>query len=99
MMQITRRHFIRLGGTLGAATVIAPMWLRAGELRAAAAGTSPSTGRKLIVMLLSGGNDGLNTVIPYGNGDYYSNRPLFNIPQAKVLPLPGGPGLGLHPNL
>jgi uncharacterized protein (DUF1501 family) len=99
MMQMTRRHFIRLGGTLGAATVIAPVWLGAGELRAAAAGASPSTARKLIVMLLSGGNDGLNTVIPYGNGDYYSNRPLINIPQAKVLPLPGSPGVGLHPGL
>jgi uncharacterized protein (DUF1501 family) len=98
-MQITRRHFLRLGGTLGAATVIAPAWLQATELQAAAAGQAPSTGRKLVVMLLAGGNDGLNTVIPYGNGDYYSKRPIINIPQAKVLPLPGAPGLGLHPSL
>jgi uncharacterized protein (DUF1501 family) len=98
-MQITRRHFLRLGGTLGAATVVAPMWLNATELHAAAAGAAPSTGRKLIVMLLAGGNDGLNTVIPYGSGDYYSKRPLINIPAAKVLPLPGAPGVGLHPGL
>jgi uncharacterized protein (DUF1501 family) len=98
-MQITRRHFLRLGGTLGAATVVAPMWLDAAALHVAAAGATPSTGRKLIVMLLAGGNDGLNTVIPHGSGDYYSKRPLINIPAAKVLPLPGAPGLGLHPNL
>jgi uncharacterized protein (DUF1501 family) len=98
-MQITRRHFLRLGGTLGAATVVAPMWLDAAALHVAAAGATPSTGRKLIVMLLAGGNDGLNTVIPSGSGDYYSKRPLINIPAAKVLPLPGAPGLGLHPNL
>jgi uncharacterized protein (DUF1501 family) len=98
-MQITRRHFLRLGGTLGAATVVAPMWLNATELHAAAAGATPSTGRRLIVMLLAGGNDGLNTVIPYGSGDYYAKRPLINIPAAKVLPLPGAPGVGLHPGL
>ncbi len=98
-MRITRRHFLRLGGTLGAATVIAPVWLDAGALHAAAAGATPSSGRRLIVMLLAGGNDGLNTVVPHGNGDYYARRPLINIPQAKVLPLPGSPGVGLHPNL
>jgi uncharacterized protein (DUF1501 family) len=98
-MEITRRHFLRLGGTIGAATVLAPAWLNATELRAAAAGQAPATGRKLVVMLLAGGNDGLNTVVPFGNGDYYSKRPVINIPQAKVLPLPGAPGIGLHPSL
>jgi uncharacterized protein (DUF1501 family) len=49
--------------------------------------------------MLAGGNDGLNTVIPFGNGDYYAKRPVINIPQARVLPLPGSPGMGLHPNL
>jgi uncharacterized protein (DUF1501 family) len=98
-MQITRRHFLRLGGTMGAATVIAPMWLDAAALRVSAAGATPSSGRKLLVMLLAGGNDGLNTVVPFGNGDYYSKRPIINIPQSKVLPLPGTAGVGLHPGL
>jgi uncharacterized protein (DUF1501 family) len=79
--------------------VIAPAWLDVAAMHASAAGQTPATGRKLLVMLLAGGNDGLNTVVPFGNGDYYSKRPIINIPQAKVLPLPGAPGIGLHPGL
>jgi len=34
----------------------------------------------LVVLQLSGGNDGLNTVIPYSNPLYYDNRPKVGIP-------------------
>ena len=40
-----------------------------------------------VVLSLSGGNDGLNTVIPYTNGLYYDFRPNLGIRQDQVLPL------------
>jgi uncharacterized protein (DUF1501 family) len=41
----------------------------------------------LVVLQLSGGNDGLNTVIPYSNPLYYDNRPYVRIPEDQVLPI------------
>ena len=41
----------------------------------------------VVVIQLSGGNDGLNTVIPYANGLYYDFRPTVGIPQEDVLKL------------
>jgi len=41
----------------------------------------------LVVVQLSGGNDFMNTLIPFTNGVYYDNRPLVHIPEDKVLPL------------
>ncbi|MCH7969998.1 MAG: hypothetical protein IH960_03005, partial [Chloroflexi bacterium] len=40
----------------------------------------------LVVVQLSGGNDFMNTVIPFTEGIYYDNRPLVGIPEDKVLP-------------
>ena len=53
--------------------------------------------KSVVVVQLSGGNDALNTVIPYNNGRYYDNRPFVNIAQDDVLPL--DEKLGLNPNL
>ena len=41
----------------------------------------------LIVIQLTGGNDYLNTVVPYGEGRYYDSRSTVNIPQDRVLAL------------
>ena len=40
----------------------------------------------LVVVQLSGGNDFMNTVIPFTSGVYYDNRPLVGIPEDKVIP-------------
>lgn len=57
-----------------------------------------STGpRRLIVIQLSGGDDGLNAVVPYADGLYYQLRPQLAIPADQVLPLDDR--VGLHPNL
>jgi len=53
--------------------------------------------KKLVIIQLSGGNDGLNTVIPYRNDLYYSNRPGISIPKNKLIDINGE--LGLHENL
>lgn len=52
--------------------------------------------RILVVVQLSGGNDGLNTVVPYGNPAYHNARPGLALRENQVLPLDGGDGIGLH---
>ena len=53
----------------------------------------------LVVLQLTGGNDFMNTVIPYTNPVYHDNRPTVGIPQDKVLPLgDDDEALGFHPS-
>jgi uncharacterized protein (DUF1501 family) len=49
----------------------------------------------LVVLQLSGGNDFLNTVVPYTNGHYYDNRKTLVVREAEALPIDDR--LGLHP--
>lgn len=51
----------------------------------------------LVVVQLSGGNDGMNTVIPYGLGGYFDARPTLKVTEDEVLALNGQ--IGLHPSL
>jgi len=65
--------------------------------------------RILVVIQLAGGNDGLNTVVPYGSREYYNNRSQIAIgapgstrsSAGSALTVQGGSndGIGLHPNL
>ena len=50
----------------------------------------------LVVVQLSGGNDFMNTVIPFTSGVYYDNRPLVGIPEDKVMPFTET--LAFHPS-
>ncbi len=54
-------------------------------------------GKILVVVQLSGGNDGLSTVIPYGDDGYYRARGKISHPASKVLKIDDY--IGLHPNL
>ncbi|ADB37240.1 DUF1501 domain-containing protein [Spirosoma linguale] len=54
-----------------------------------------TNGNILVLVQLQGGNDGLNTVVPYENSSYYQKRPTIAIPKAGVLPLTSQ--LGLNP--
>src|SRR5664279_3567240 len=51
----------------------------------------------LIVLHLLGGNDALNTLVPYGNPLYYDSRPVVRIAEEQVLPIDNG--LGFHPSM
>ena len=53
--------------------------------------------RSLVVIELNGGNDALNTLVPFNNGLYYDNRPGIGIPPEEVLPLDGE--YGFNPNM
>ena len=54
---------------------------------------SDNNGRSLVVIQLTGGNDYLNTVIPYENELYYDNRPTVHQKQIDVIKLDGELGL------
>lgn len=53
--------------------------------------------RILVLIQLSGGNDGLNTVVPYTNDLYHQARPQLRIAASQVVPVTAD--LGLHPSL
>lgn len=100
----TRRDFIRTGVLGGALTWSMPGFLlqTAQSLHAAADGslTQVATGKDspiLVVLQLAGGNDGLNTLIPFASDDYYRARPKLGIPAANVIKL--NDSVGLHPSL
>jgi uncharacterized protein (DUF1501 family) len=96
--ELTRRRFLQLaGGALATAGAVnTPMWVRMGP---AWAGPAPASGRRLVVMLLNGGNDGINTLIPYTSPDYYARRPTLAYKPEEVLKLPDSGDVGLHPSL
>ena len=51
----------------------------------------------LVVLQLTGGNDYMNTVIPYADPNYYDSRPVLGIPEADVLKLDDE--VGFHPSM
>ena len=51
----------------------------------------------LVVLQLAGGNDALNTVVPYSNPKYFDNRPNVLIPEDQVLPI--NDQIGFNPNM
>src|SRR5579871_374135 len=55
-----------------------------GQAAAAVAVEAASDGKILVVLELSGGNDGLNTLVPYGDDSYYRHRPKLGIPAKQV---------------
>lgn len=56
-----------------------------------------TNGKILIIVQLSGGNDGLNTIVPFSNDTYYQLRPTLAIPKQEVLKLTDD--LGFNPSL
>ncbi len=89
---IKRKQFIRIG-SLATASMMLPKFLKAFE-----GGTMVPAGNKVVVILqLSGGNDGLNTVIPVRNDLYYKARPRLGIEKTKALLITDE--VGLHPAL
>jgi uncharacterized protein (DUF1501 family) len=87
-----RRQFLTNSILASAGSLLIPNFLKALELQSANVLTNH---KKLIIIQLSGGNDGLNTVVPYRNDIYYKLRPDIAIEKTKILTL--NDELGLNP--
>ena len=79
----SRRDFLKGSLALAAAATTIPSFLAQTVLAATA--DIPSGDRVLVIIQLSGGNDGLNTIIPYQNDHYYRARPTLAIGKTDAL--------------
>jgi len=97
-----RRRFLQ-SSALASTLLLVPKFLHALDRPEARLATllrdAPAEkARRLIVVQLSGGNDGLNTIIPYRNDLYYKARPTLALKEAAGI-LPLSDDLGLHPKM
>jgi uncharacterized protein (DUF1501 family) len=100
----TRRDFLRTGVLGGALSWTVPAFLSntfsALHAEAADAATQTATGKDstiLVVLQMAGGNDGLNTVVPYASDDYHKARARIGLAGKSVLKI--NEQIGLHQSL
>lgn len=93
MKKLSRRKFVQHSTLATAGTLWIPQFLQAFSSSQQLA----HNGRKLVVIQWSGGNDGLNAVVPYTNDLYYQKRPNISIAANTVLK--ANATLGFHPAL
>ncbi|HEY5463574.1 MAG TPA: DUF1501 domain-containing protein [Hanamia sp.] len=87
-MLFKRKEFLQIG-SLATASLMMPRFLKALEKKA----TVPPGNKVMVVLQFSGGNDGLNTVIPVRNDIYYKSRPMLGIQKDQALQLTDEAGL------
>lgn len=80
-----RKEFIQLSA-LGSTAMLIPGFLKSAALSSLIT-ESGANGKRLIVIQMSGGNDGLNTIIPYQNDLYYKLRPSLALKKSDMLPI------------
>lgn len=102
-MNMSRREFLAKGTALFATLGLGVPFLLSqngqplyAEQQGQAA-DSKTDSTVLVIIQLSGGNDGINTLIPYGFGGYYDARSTLALQQHEVLDIDGR--VGLHPSL
>ena len=78
----SRRKFLQRSA-LASSSILIPQFLKGFSNQQ----LKKDTGKTLVVIQWSGGNDGLNTLVPFRNDLYYSNRPTISIKKDKVLKL------------
>src|SRR5438876_10014356 len=92
----TRRDFLRSTGLVACGLTV-PRFLSRTAMAAPLAGKPGAKDTILVVVQLTGGNDGLNTVIPFKDAEYAKYRPTLKIAPDQVKKL--NDSLGLHPAL
>jgi len=88
-----RRAFIKNTGLLSAGTLLVPSFLRAGAFSAGPV----IRNKRVVIIQLSGGNDGLNTIIPHGMDPYYQQRTKIGLKANELLKIDDQ--FGFHPAL
>jgi uncharacterized protein (DUF1501 family) len=101
-MPTTRRQFIKRSAAMVTVGVVMPrLWIPEASGQTLAA--DPSR-RILVIIQLAGGNDGLNTVVPYTDARYYSQRPTLSFKDSELKDQDSRSTIisnefGLHPSL
>ncbi len=104
---LSRRGFVALAAAIGAGQLVAS---QLGPMRRAFGAAGPTTSRppvpggaagagNIVTIFLGGGNDGLNTLVPFGDAEYHRLRPSIKLMPNEVLSLGTDVPLGLHPSL
>src|SRR5262245_4880206 len=100
-MAFTRRSLLGRGALLVASGFLAPSFITrtvmALDAQNLAAASDSNSNLILVVLQLSGGNDGINTVIPFADPNYSTLRPSLGFATNDVLHLTDS--IGLNPNL
>lgn len=100
MSSFSRKDFLKLTA-LASASFMLPKFLRGTDTQSQNVMNKlflPATnGKRLVVVQLTGGNDGLNMVIPFADDLYHSNRPTVGIKQANILKVDDH--FGLNPSM
>jgi uncharacterized protein (DUF1501 family) len=91
-----RRDFLKTTVGIMAGAAAAPHMFLDAAL-AARLPASANTDPILVVIQLAGGNDGLNTIVPYASNLYYQSRPTIGVATKSVLPIDNT--VGFNPNL
>src|SRR5215831_20479615 len=87
---LSRRDFLRSSTLLALAPTV-PAFLA----RTARAARPEPDARVLVVVQLDGGNDGINTVVPFADEGYAKYRKVLRLPRDRLVPVNGE--VGLHP--
>ena len=94
-MPISRRDFLLRSAGFVSVSAMVPRWAVAGTKMFEESVGAEATGRTLVVLELMGGNDGLNTVVPYTDSLYPQVRSRIGLPLNSLLQLDGK--LALNP--
>lgn len=94
-MAFSRRDFLIRSTGFVTVSAMVPRWAVAEARSFEESVGAASTNRTLVVLELMGGNDGLNTIVPYADALYPTLRSRIGIPVGTVLPLDGS--LGMNP--
>jgi uncharacterized protein (DUF1501 family) len=88
---MNRRKFLQWSGLASASSLMPALVKASGSLLV------PGGAKKLVIIQLSGGNDGLNTFVPFEDDAYYQLRPSLAMPKDQLLRCKDG--IGMHPSL
>lgn len=92
-MHLTRRDLLRSALATGVAFSF-PGWLHAGGVSA-----TPDWGRHLVLVELDGGNDGINTLVPWSDAAYATRRPTLRLPTSDTRAFADSSGVRMNFNL